>query len=56
MKEYCVSISTEFLVVAEDEEDAMNKAFDRFVDKGYRGAMTATPTGVNYDETLSGDN
>lgn len=56
MKEYCVSISTEFLVVAEDEDDAMNRAFDLFIDKGYRGAMTATPTGVDYNETSTEDN
>lgn len=55
MKEYCVSISTEFLVVAEDEDDAMNRAFDLFIDKGYRGAMTATPTGVDYNETSDCD-
>ena len=56
MKEYRVTISTEFLVNAEDEDDAMKRAFELFVDKGYleegyRGAMTATPTGVDYDES-----
>ena len=51
MKEYCVHIETYIYVEAEDEIDAENKAFDSFVDKGYRGAMTATPTGVDYDES-----
>lgn len=46
MQEYCVHIETDFYVDAEDEFDAQQKAFDRFVDKGYRGAMTVTPTGV----------
>ena len=55
MKEYCVEINTEFLVLAEDEFDAQQKAFDRFVDKGYRGAMTVTPTGVEYGESSTED-
>lgn len=55
MKEYCVQINTEFLVTAEDEFEAQQKAFDRFVDKGYRGAMTVTPTGVEYDAASTED-
>lgn len=50
MQEYCVHIETDIYVDAEDETDAQFKAFDRFIDKGYRGAMTATPTGVNYND------
>ena len=46
MQEYYVHIETDFYVDAEDEFDAQQQAFDRFVDKGYRDAITVTPTGV----------
>ena len=57
MKEYRVTISTEILVDAEDGDDAMKRAFERFVDsgyleEGYRSAMTATPVGVNANVRL----
>lgn len=37
--EFSVHIETDFIVDAEDDLDAEQKAFDRFVDKGYRGAI-----------------
>jgi len=37
--EFSVHIETDFIVDARDDLDAEQKAFDRFVDKGYRGAI-----------------
>lgn len=41
--EFSVHIETDFIVDAKDELDAEQKAFDRFLDKGYRGAISVTP-------------
>ena len=49
--EYSVHIETDIIVDAEDEFDAEQKAFDRFVDKGYRGAMSATR--LEYEDTIN---
>ena len=49
--DFSVHIETDFIVDAEDELDAEQKAFDRFVDKGYRGAISVTR--LEYEDTIN---